>query len=95
MEKATMGIAHGGGQRFKKDSDDYRAMLDWVKAGAVYGEAAQSDSARLVKLDQAYTYPVESFVLSPQGEILACLAANDISSDQDYVDFLELAATAR
>ena len=51
--------------------------------------------ARLVKLDQAYTYPVESFVLSPQGEILARLAANDMSSDQDYVDFLELAATAR
>lgn len=32
--KATMQVPHGGGERFGKDSESYRILLDWIKAGA-------------------------------------------------------------
>ena len=81
IEKATMGVPHGGGQRFKKDSDDYRAMLDWVKAGAVYGEAAQGDSARLVKLE---LYPSEAVLKAGEKQRLLVTALYSDGHAEDY-----------
>ena len=37
LQKATMGIPHGGGVRFQKGSEDYEAILNWVRNGAPYG----------------------------------------------------------
>lgn len=34
LQKATMAVTHAGGLRFKKDSPDYRVMLEWIKSGA-------------------------------------------------------------
>ncbi|MBC7928898.1 MAG: hypothetical protein H7039_24910, partial [Bryobacteraceae bacterium] len=31
--KATMGVAHGGGRRFKTDSLEYKIIRDWIAAG--------------------------------------------------------------
>src|SRR4051812_5147406 len=31
--KATMGVPHGGGRRFKTDSLDYEIIYDWIAAG--------------------------------------------------------------
>jgi len=56
LRKASMETPHGGGKRFAKDSDDYQAILNWVRAGAPYGEAAAADAARVVKLE---TFPRE------------------------------------
>lgn len=53
LQKATMEVAHGGGPRFEKGSDDYTAILNWIKAGAPYGEEDKG-SAKVVKLE---TYP--------------------------------------
>lgn len=61
LRKAVMEIPHGGGRRFTKDSDDYRAILEWIRAGAPYGEAASASAARVVKLE---TFP-KDLVLSP------------------------------
>ena len=38
LVKAAMIAAHGGGQLFTADSDDYATMLDWVRNGALYGD---------------------------------------------------------
>ena len=35
--KATGSVPHGGGQRFGKDSEEYRTVLQWVRNGAPYG----------------------------------------------------------
>ena len=35
--KPTMAVAHGGGQRIEKDSAEYGAILEWIKAGAPLG----------------------------------------------------------
>ena len=34
LQKATFGIPHGGGLRFKKDSLEYRVIAEWIAAGA-------------------------------------------------------------
>jgi hypothetical protein len=49
LQKATMAVAHGGGKRLEKDSEDYRAMLAWVRAGAPYG--AEGRMASLASLE--------------------------------------------
>lgn len=61
LRKAAMEVPHGGGRRFTKDSDDYRAILDWIRVGAPFGEAASASTARVVKLE---TFP-KDIVLSP------------------------------
>lgn len=33
LQKASFGIPHGGGQRFKKDSLEYRVINEWIAAG--------------------------------------------------------------
>src|SRR5260370_28211375 len=37
LTKPTMATPHGGGKRLEADSDDYKAILAWVKNGAPYG----------------------------------------------------------
>jgi hypothetical protein len=49
LTKPTMETPHGGGKRMERNSEDYRTILEWVKRGAPYGEAAQS--AKLVALE--------------------------------------------
>ncbi len=51
LEKATMAVPHGGGARIGKDSDDYLAILDWIRGGAAYGESSQTEAARVVRLE--------------------------------------------
>lgn len=34
LQKATMGAPHAGGLRFKKDSSEYRTLLDWIRLGS-------------------------------------------------------------
>src|SRR5262249_10271701 len=47
--KPTAAIPHGGGRRFEAESRDYRTVLDWVRAGAPYGEAG--DEGRIVRVE--------------------------------------------
>ena len=39
LVKSAMIVAHGGGQLFTADSDDYVTMLEWVRNGALYGDS--------------------------------------------------------
>ena len=43
LEKPSMTIAHGGGLRLPKDSEDYRKILEWVRNGAPFGPAREPD----------------------------------------------------
>ncbi|MDQ6662861.1 MAG: DUF1549 domain-containing protein [Acidobacteriota bacterium] len=51
LTKPTMTVPHGGGKRLEKDSEDYRAILAWVKSGAPYGAEAGSKEPKLVRLE--------------------------------------------
>ncbi len=62
LTKPTMAVAHGGGKRFDTDSEDYKALLGWVKSGAPYGVATGPKSANLTALE---VYP--SMAVIPAG----------------------------
>ncbi len=47
LAKPTMGIAHGGGLRFEKDSDYYKLIYRWIAAGVPYGDPAKDAVASI------------------------------------------------
>jgi hypothetical protein len=49
LQKPLMQIAHGGGKKLEKDSEDYRTILNWVKSGAPYG--TEGTTATLASLE--------------------------------------------
>ena len=51
LTKPTMAVPHGGGKRLEKDSEDYRAILAWVKNGAPYGSDAGGHEPKLMRLE--------------------------------------------
>jgi len=60
--KATFEEPHEGGRRFRVDSPEYRAILEWVKAGAPYRE--EEEASKVVGLE---VFP-ELMALDPEGE---------------------------
>jgi hypothetical protein len=62
LAKPSFTISHGGGQIIQKDSLEYRALRDWIGAGAPQGKAG---GPRLERL-QVY----------PQGQRLLVTPAN-------------------
>lgn len=48
LKKPTMQVAHGGGQRLKKGSVDYEALLAWIQSGA---PAPSKDVAHVTALE--------------------------------------------
>ena len=62
--KATMGMAHGGGQRFRADSPDYQTILSWVRTGAPYGEKGVRSAVETVRVE---VFPRDS-VLDAHGK---------------------------
>lgn len=46
--KPTLAVAHEGGERFDKDSDAYRALIQWIGTGMVYQAGNEPALNRLV-----------------------------------------------
>jgi hypothetical protein len=84
--KPTMGVMHGGGQRFEKGSSDYETILEWVRNGAPYGEE-QGDESRLVDLtivpERVFLKPGETHRLVVSGRF-ANGDEEDLSSEVLY-----------
>src|SRR5262249_46290116 len=57
--KATMAIAHGGGERFKSSSSDYQTILNWIRNGGSYGDIS--------RIERVEVYPRET-VLDSAGK---------------------------
>ena len=62
--KATLQQPHGGGLRFGADSPQYARILEWIRAGAPYGEEGESENIQIETLE---VYPRES-VLDLKGK---------------------------
>jgi hypothetical protein len=41
LAKPSQEVAHGGGQRFAKNSDYYKAIFNWISQGVPYGDPAK------------------------------------------------------
>ncbi len=81
LQKATMQVAHGGGLRFETGSEDYRTILNWVRAGAPYGEEGEKEAPKVVRLE---VFPAEA-VLEPGQEQRILVTAH--FSDASREDF--------
>ena len=49
--KPTFSVPHGGGLRFEVGSPDYLAMLNWIKAGAPYGDEAEKQGVTIERVE--------------------------------------------
>lgn len=53
--KATMEVPHGGGERFTKDSESYRVLLNWIQAGAPAARADEPVVQSIQTMPEAVT----------------------------------------
>src|SRR5207245_11038804 len=49
--KPTFSVPHGGGVRFNVGSPDYETILNWVRAGAPYGEEAEKQGESIQRVE--------------------------------------------
>src|SRR5687767_10318315 len=47
LAKPSQEVAHGGGRRFAKDSDYYKAIYNWIAQGVPYGDPAKDTVVEL------------------------------------------------
>jgi hypothetical protein len=64
LAKPTQEVAHGGGQRFPKDSDYYKTIYAWIAQGVPFGDPTK-DAVAAIQVE-----PVEVFMQKP-GEAAA------------------------
>ena len=81
LQKASMEVAHGGGPRFEKGSDDYNAILRWIENGAPYGEEASAGEPKIVALE---LYPSELSLEPGQSRRLLVTARYDDAHTEDF-----------
>src|SRR5262249_34816948 len=62
LQKPTMVVTHGGGQRFSKDSADYATILNWIRNGVPFGDEAAGSGP----IEKVEVFPQQS-VLDTQG----------------------------
>jgi len=94
--KPTFTIPHGGGVRFAVGSRDYQTILNWVRAGAPYGEEAKGSSTSVQSVE---IFPKE-ILLDPQGRRQVLITAHlyngmcqDLTGDVAYSSNDESVAT--
>ena len=49
--KPTFSVPHGGGLRFKVGSEDYQTIVNWIRAGAPYGEEAEKQGVMVKRVE--------------------------------------------
>ena len=81
--KPTFAIPHGGGERFKSDSSDYQAILNWVRSGAPYGEEGD---AREVTVERIEVYPPEVVLDAKGSQQLLVTAYLSNGRQEDFTD---------
>ena len=83
LQKATMEIAHGGGPRFEKGSDDYETILNWVRAGAPYGEEG-GDGDGPPKIVRLATFPQDVVLEVGEKQRILVTAHFSDGSQEDF-----------
>ena len=57
LQKPSMVVAHGGGLKLPKDSEDYRSILGWVEKGAPFGEESAAQVTSLEVTPRLIAFP--------------------------------------
>ncbi len=83
IAKPAMTVPHGGGKRLEKDSADYKALVEWVRSGAPYGEAEAGKEVKLARLE---AFPSMAVVPVEGEHRLLVTARFSDGHTQDYTD---------
>ena len=81
LQKATMQLPHGGQLRFDRGSDDYQTILNWVRAGARYGEGGEEEAPKVVRLE---VFPPEAILEPGQKQRILVTAHFSDASREDF-----------
>jgi len=82
LSKPAMLVPHGGGKRFEQDSQDFKAILAWIRNGAPYkDDAAGSADPKITRLE---VYPAAAIMpVDGQHRLLVTAHFND-GHTEDY-----------
>ena len=69
LAKPTQEIAHGGGQRFEKDSGYYKIIYNWIAQGVPFGDP-EKDTVAILRVE-----PAEIFMPKPGEAVTAKVIA--------------------
>src|SRR5215467_4122421 len=81
LKKATMGVPHGGGMRFPKASEDYDAILAWVRNGAPYGAEDKDSNPKVARLE---VFPKDLFLRAGETHRLLVTAYYENGKVEDF-----------
>lgn len=81
LQKATMSLAHGGGLRFPKASEDYEAILAWVRNGAPYGAEDKQSNPKVARLE---VFPKDLFLRAGETHRLLVTAYYEDGKVEDF-----------
>jgi len=81
LQKATMAVAHGGGMRFPKASEDYEAILAWVRNGASYGAENKESNPKVARLE---VFPKDVFLRAGETHRLLVTAYYEDGKAEDF-----------
>ncbi|MEX2264849.1 MAG: DUF1553 domain-containing protein [Bryobacteraceae bacterium] len=81
LQKATMSVAHGGGPRFEKGSEDYETILNWVRDGAPFGAEDKSSEPKIARLE---VFPRDVFLRVGETHRFLVTAFNSDGSTEDF-----------
>ncbi|MCU1272824.1 MAG: hypothetical protein JWO48_255 [Bryobacterales bacterium] len=57
LQKPSMVVAHGGGLKLPKDSEDYRKILEWAEKGAPFGDESRAQVTSLEVTPRLIAFP--------------------------------------
>lgn len=83
LQKPTLQVPHGGGERIAADSPDYRTLLDWIRQGARYGDETAEAARKIRRLE---VLPSEVVLESGTRHGLLVLAHLPDGSREDVTD---------
>jgi hypothetical protein len=89
LKKPTMALEHGGGLRFKKDSEPYRMLVKWIQEGMPY---AREGEAELVGIE---VYPTERRYHKRASQPLLIQAHYSDGSVRDVTELAEMSSTEK
>jgi hypothetical protein len=81
LQKATMSVPHGGGQRFVEGSEDYQTILSWVRNGAPYGAEDKGSEPKITRLE---VFPRDVFLRAGESHRFLVTAYSSDGSVEDF-----------
>ena len=81
LRKPSLEVAHGGGLRLEKGSEDYRAILDWIGRGAPYREEERESLPSVERLE---VFPREGLLQEGESRQLIVTALLSDGSREDF-----------